>query len=32
MMVRMDYAVPLLILAAYFVLQSWILPKMGVPT
>jgi hypothetical protein len=31
-MAVMDYAVPLLVLAAYFALQSWILPKMGVPT
>lgn len=32
MMSLMDFAVPLLVLAAYFALQSWILPKLGVPT
>jgi hypothetical protein len=31
-MTVMDYAVPLVVLAAYFALQSWILPKLGVPT
>jgi hypothetical protein len=29
---RMDGLLPLLFLGAYFVLQLWVFPKMGVPT